>query len=215
MEKMYEKKNFGMPVTILCIIAYLIGYLVTYSLNDGLLVAIIFGAVIFGFMFDDKVKSAFKQSIIISILIRVIYFCFTLLEKLIGLITPQEFNVNYIYGNNLASLGDTYDLNAFQSALVYILKYGRDIVDAAVVIIFLIFIIQALRNKEFTFSFVNKMLGNRTYQGMNPQTAPQQQMNQQPVNPVQQNVSGVACPSCGKMNLSQAAFCASCGAKLQ
>lgn len=209
MEKLYEKKNFGVPVIILSSIAYLIGYVMTFNLNDSLLVAILFAAVVFGFQFEDRVKSAVKQSFMIAILVRALAFCFTLLEKLIELVTPQEFNASLIYSSNLEDLSDMYDLNAFQNALQYILKYGRDIVDVAVVVVFLLFIIQTIRNKELTFGFVQKILGDRIPQGT------YQQYYQQPAAPTPQNSPSITCPNCGKVHPSGAAFCGGCGTKLQ
>jgi hypothetical protein len=140
-------------------------------------------------------------------LINLIYFCFTLLEYFVELVTPQEFDAGLVYNSNLEDLADTYDLNAFQNILQYILKYGKSILEVAVVIVFVIFIIQALRGKEFKFGFVNKMVGDAPiFQQGRPM--------QQPMNPVQPTPHGVTCPNCGKVNAPGAGFCAGCGARM-
>lgn len=228
MEKFYEKKNFGIPTVILCVIAYLIGYLLSFNLEGGLLVAILFAAIVFGCQFDDKVKSAVKQSYIIAILARVVYLGFDLLEDFIGLISPQEFSIGIVFGSKLEDISDLYDLNAFHEVLLYIDRYGKAIFGILVTVAFFVFIIHALRNKEVKFQFVSRMLG----EGI-PKTAPayQPQAYQQPVPPVQPQVQpqvqpaptapvqpaatpGTACPNCGRVNQPGAAFCASCGTKL-
>lgn len=208
MEKLTEKKNFGVPATILCVLAYLIGFVLADNLTGGLLVGLIFAVIVFGFQFDDRVKSAVKQAYIIAILINVIHFCFTLLEYFVELVTPQEFDASFVYSNNLKDLADTYDLNAFQNALQYVLKYGRSIVEVAVVIVFVIFLIQALRGREFKFGFVNKMVGDA------PMFQQGRPMYQQPMSPAQPAAHGVVCPNCGKVNAPGAGFCAGCGSKL-
>ncbi len=209
MEKLSEKRNMGVPATILCLLAYLIGYLLTYSLSGGLLVAVIFAAAVFGFQCDDRVKNAIKQSYVIAVLVQLVYFIFTLLEDFVELVTPQEFNVQNVYSMNLEDLKDIHDLNAFQNVLQYILKYGKSVLEFIVVIVFVLFIIQALRNKEFKFAFVHKLLGEA------PVGAP---MYQQPrptyQQPVQNVAPGAACPNCGRVNAPGAVFCAGCGSKI-
>lgn len=99
-----------------------------------------------------------------------------------------------------------YDLNAFQKALQYMYKYGVAILDAAVIIVFLIFLIQTLRNKDLKLSFVSKLLGEvkvvKVYQQVQNPTS------QQP-NP------GSTCPNCGKANQANALFCTGCGTSLK
>lgn len=213
MEKFTEKRNFGIPATILCLLAYLIGYELANSFSGGLLVAVLFAVIVFGFQFDDRVRNAVKQSYIVAVLINLISFCFTLLEYVIELITPQEFNAGFAYNSNIKDLADTYDLNAFQNILVYILKYGKSILEVAVVVIFVIFIIQALQGKALKLNFVNKLTGDApVFQG---RPMYQQPMNPaQPMNPVQPAASGIVCQNCGKVNVPGAGFCAGCGSKL-
>ncbi len=209
MDKISEKRNFGIPTTILCVLAYLIGYLLTFSLSGGLLVAVLFAAVVFGFQFDDKIKNAVKQSFIIAALIQLVNLFFTVLEYFVELVTPQEFNVSSVYTYSLEDLKDLHDLNAFQNALQYVLKYGKDVLEFVVVIVFIIFIIQALRNKEVKFGFVVKILGEAPVSmAMYQQVPPMYQQ------PVQQAVPGAICPNCGKMNVTGATFCAGCGSKI-
>ena len=209
MEKLSEKRNLGIPATILCLLAYLIGYLLTYSLSGGLLVAVLFAAAVFGFQCDDRVKNAVKQSYIIVALYHLIILFFEVLEYFVELVTPKEFSVNNVYNINLEELKDMHDLNAFQNALQYILKYGKSIVEVAVIVVFIIFIIQALRNKEFKFGFIQKLLGEAPAGAqMYQQVRPNYQQ------PVQNAAPGVACPNCGKVNTPGAGFCAGCGTKL-
>ncbi|HKL80232.1 MAG TPA: hypothetical protein VJ888_07330 [Mobilitalea sp.] len=237
MEKLYDKKNFGVPATILCVIAYLTGYLMTYNLEGGLLVGILLAAIVFGFQFDDRIKRAVKQAYIVAFVARVVAFGFSLLESFIELIMPQGVSVSNIYNYDLEELSDMHDMNAFQNIIQYVLKYGKEIWQVLLIIIFMIFIIQALRNKEFTLKFVYKTLNEAPpmvapmyqqpmyQQPMNPaQQVPGNPMNQAPVNPMQQapvNPSqqapvnpGAVCQSCGRANLPGAIFCAGCGAKM-
>ena len=209
MERLSEKRNLGIPATILCVIAYLIGYLLSNSLSGGLLVAVLFAVAVFGFQCDERVKNAVKQSYIIATLVQLINLIFTVLEYFFELVTPQEFSVNNVYNINLEELKDVYDLNAFQNALQYILKYGKSIVDFAVVVVFIIFIIQALRNRELKFGFIQKLLGEAPAGAqMYQQGRPNYQQ------PVQNAAPGAACPNCGKVNTPGAGFCAGCGTKL-
>ncbi len=210
MEKFSDKRNLGVPATILCVLAYMVGYLLTYSLEGGLLVAVIFAAVVFGLQCDDRVKNAVKQSYIVAALVQLISLCFTVLGYFIDLVTPQGYNVNTkIYSYALDYLKDEYDLNAFQNALQYIYKYGRSVLNFVVVLVFLLFIIQTLRNKEFKLNFVHKILGEAP---VGAQMYQQPRPNYQP--PVQNAVPGAACPNCGKVNAPGASFCAGCGSKI-
>jgi hypothetical protein len=209
MEKFSEKRNMGVPATILCVLAYLIGYTLTFSLTGGLLVAVVFAALVFGLQCDDRVKNAVKQSYIVAALVQLVNLFLSLLEDLVELITPQEFNVQSVYSSKLSDLKDYHDLNAFQNALNYILKYGKDLIEFAIVVVFILFILQALRNKEFKLGFISKLLGEA------PVGA---QMYQQPrpnyQQPVQNAVPGAVCPNCGKVNAPGASFCAGCGSKI-
>lgn len=203
MEKLFEKKNFGIPSTILCILAYLIGYLLTESLSGGLLVAVVFAAIVFAFQFDDKVKNAVKHAYIISALVHVIYLGFELFRHLISLVTPSGYGVSSVFNNSLDNLIDLYDLNIFQRILQYLYRYGLIIFEIGVVVIYLLLIIQAIRNKEAKVGLVASILGEAPpkpvyqqpmyQQQMNPGQPPMQPMYQQPpVAPVQAPVPPMA-----------------------
>jgi hypothetical protein len=51
--------------------------------------------------------------------------------------------------------------NPLQKGLYYIYIYVEGILDVIVVVIFVLFIIQALRGREFKFKFISKMVGDR------------------------------------------------------
>lgn len=181
MEKLYEKKNFGMPTTLFCVIAYLIGYLLSRSTGgEALLVAALFAAIVFAFNFDGKIRNAVQQAYMFAFFKIVIDICFDLLRRFTEIVSPKELNVSSVIsysGDEMKEiLKNVYNLNAFSRALVYIYKYGLDIIGVAFVVLFLIFIIRALLKKEVKFNFITKLLDET------PVVAPvyQQQMYQQP-----------------------------------
>lgn len=189
MEKCYEKKNFGIPVMVLSLLAYLIGYLLISTISYGLLLSMIFAAAIFGFEFEDKVKRAFMQSFIIAVLIRVLSFAISLFDEFAKLVSPRGTGMSVLNSTSkLEDLMDVYDLNWFHIILQYISKYCNLIVQVAAIVIFMVFIIQTLRNKEVSIPFINKIIDKN---------------------------SGNPCAKCGKSNKPDTTFCGSCGNKLE
>lgn len=239
MEKFYEKKNLGIPVTILVILAYFIGYSLTRSLSDTLLVAIIFAGVVFSLQFDDRVKNAVKHSYIFAVYFNLLYLVLNVFSKFISM----------FYGGSLPSLGSFqngfFGFGIIPRALTFLYTYALIIADISIVVIFGIFILMSLLNKDLNLFCVKKVLGEAPAKN-NQQAhapAPQQQPSpaqqqpvpapvtqqqpaqvQQPVSPQQptpapvpqapeRKVSG-PCAGCGKVNNPGAKFCASCGTKL-
>ena len=144
MEKLYEKKNFGIPVIILTLLAYFIGYSFTLDYSN-LLVAVIFAILVFSFQFDEKVKSAVKQSYIIAFLVNLIYLGFDMLYQLTQITTTTDYNYNH-----------------FQSVISIIYKYGISIFRIGVVIIFFVFLLNSFMRKDTKINFISKILGEGT-----------------------------------------------------
>lgn len=183
MEKLQEKKNFGIPVKILVLFAYLIGYSLTKSLSGTLLVAVLFAAAVFTFQFDDKVKNAVKHSYLFAVVVQLVYFILELVGSFI----------NFLFGGRVTSINSFsdmfYTVSFFQKALNFLYAIGLLLVNAAVIIIFAIFIIMALMNKDLNIGFVSNILSdepikkykNPTY---NQAGGGQPNYNQPPVPPV-------------------------------
>lgn len=230
MEKLMEKRNLGIPVTILTLLAFFIGYSLTVDYST-LLVAVLFAVLVFSFQFDDKVKAAVKQSYIISIISNVVFIGLEIILHFSELVTPHD-----------------YEESTVQTIFANIYRYGVTIVRIAVIVIFLIFLIYALIKKDMKIGFVSNILGEGApkpqpvyqqpippmYQQPynqppqppiynqpvgQPTTAyqPPQQPVQQPPMPAQpagQPSHGIKCTKCGTENKVGAMFCASCGTKL-
>lgn len=169
MEKFYEKKNFGIPVTILNILAYLIGYSLTRTLSGSLLVAVLFAGVVFTLQFDDRVKNAVKHSYIFATYFILIDFVFDIFASL----------GSFFSNGKLPSLstfqGITYGFGIISRVLTIIYTYALIILDLAVLVIFGLFILMALLNKDLNLFCVKKVLGE----------APPKPKHQPPVNPQQ------------------------------
>lgn len=244
MEKLFEKRNLGIPTTLLTFFAFLIGYGMTQSYSV-MLVAVLYAVIVFSLQFDDMVRSAVKQSYIISFIVIVVYMVMDVFD-------------------NFASMISSGNVNLIQRALAKVFSVGRDLIDVVVIVFFIIFMIFALLRKEMKFGFVANMLGEGTpkqkpapqpaaqknyqqYQQppvtpVQPQAAPQQyqqappQQYQQPTQPMYQQApvqpapaaqpvapaaqpihteQGNRCSRCGELNKEEAVFCASCGNKLK
>lgn len=238
MEKFYEKKNLGVPGTILVILAYFIGYSLTRNMSSVLLVAVLFAGAVFSLQFDDRVKNAIKHSYIFAAVVQLVYMAFNLFESLISIFTSGR--VDGYYG-----------LGFIPRALTFLYTYGLILVNLAVVAIFALFIIMTLLKKDLNIGVIASILGDApakpkkqqpTYNQnqvppvspynqapvapMAPSRAPiapqapiappQAPVNQQaPVPPVAPAMKPAgACNNCGHVNVNGAAFCASCGSKL-
>ncbi|NLJ96188.1 MAG: zinc ribbon domain-containing protein [Clostridiales bacterium] len=237
MEKLYEKKNFGIPVTILSLLAYLIGYSLTQSISGTLLVAVLFAFVVFSFDFDVKVKNAVKHSFIFATFARLILFFFDIFGALVN---------TFVGRISISSLSDyLYDYNFFKRFLSYFHSYGLLLVEIAIIVIFGICIIMTLADKDINIGFVATILGDKprkqkyhqpqqpTYYQQAPNQAPpapgvppapavppapqmQQAVQEQAATqaPGASDNKGKFCPNCGKENISGAVFCAGCGTKI-
>jgi hypothetical protein len=210
MEKIFEKKNLGIPATLLTVLTYFIGY---YIANDytGFLVAILFAVVVFALDFDDKVKTAVKQSYIVGLICCLIYLALDIVYQLSTLVSSI-----YILSNITTKL----------------YTYAHTLFNIAVIVIFALFIILALIGKDMKLNFILNLLGEGTpkqkpvqqpvppmYQQPVPPMPQNQPMYQQPVPPMPQQsapqpAQEIRCSKCGAVNKAGAAFCASCGTKL-
>ncbi len=202
MEKLFDKKNLGIPVTILSLLAYFIGYYLTLNFS-GLLVAVVFAVLVFALDFDDKVKTAVKQSYIFALFFNLVYLGLAILSNLSDLITPSDYNDEFF----------------LQKAFFNIHKYASILFNIAVIVVFVLFIICVLIKKDMKLGFISNLSGEGTKQ-QKPmpqvgQPVPPMPQVGQPVPPMNQQVQGTVCPKCNTVNRDGAAFCASCGQKLQ
>lgn len=153
MGKFYEKKNFGIPVTILIVFAYLIGYSLTKSLSGTLVAALLFAAAVFAFDFDERVKNAVKHSYVFAFLFQLIFFVLEFISDII---------VKLIYGGtvDLSSLSDIFfSARSYWNVQNYFLSVLTFIVNAAVIVIYAICIIMAFAGKDVRIGFIANMLG--------------------------------------------------------
>lgn len=146
MFKLFEKKNFGIPVKLLVLISYFIGYFITNNLN-GLFAAALVATIVFAFDFDDKVKIAIIQSYLFGLLFALLYSIFTIPEYLINLLIPIGF---------MASS----DITMIQ----LISLAGLNILA---VIIFTIYIIAAIFGKDLKFKLILKLFEEKHNQRNN------------------------------------------------
>lgn len=177
MVKFYEKKNLGIPVTIITLLAYFIGYSLTRSLSTTLFVAVLFAGAVFSLDFDDRVKNAVKHSYIFATLFYLLYLAFDVLEYLTSMFS----------GGNLPSINSFKDiffgLGIIPRALTAICTYGMIFVNIAVVVMYGIFLLMSILNKDVNMSFVKKILGEAPAKPKNQALlaqAPAAPVNQQP-----------------------------------
>lgn len=155
MEKLREKKNLGIPVTILVVFAYLIGYFLSKNMSGTLIIALIFAAAVFTLNFDDKVKNAVKHSYVFAILFQLIYFVINLITSFASL-----FNGGL---DNIKIENFFYSFNYFRSAPVFfpifIILLLSFLVDAAVTAVYVICIIMTLIGKDVKIGIISNILG--------------------------------------------------------
>jgi len=178
MEKLFEKKNLGIPVVLLTMLAYVIGYFMTNN-YVAVLPAIIFAGAVFALNFDEKVKTAVKQSFFIAIVLTLVYFLLNILSEVINIVDKIAFLSSF--------LNKAYNLAA-------------SLFNILVIVVFLLLIITAIFGKDIKIDFILNLLGegtpkkqptpsvNQPFQGQNPgQPYPQpvpQPNYQQPVTPI-------------------------------
>lgn len=210
MEKFLEKKNLGMPVTLLALLAYVIGYYMTNNFS-GLLVAVVFGVIVFAFDFEDAVKTTVKQSYTIAVLFDLIYLVLGILFQLSNMVS----GISYIFPGSLYSLANSFYL------------FLSSVVNIAVIVVFALMLLFILLKKDIKLDFILHILGEGK-----PKAQPVPPVYQQPVQPVPQQmpspvpptaqqgnnvsqpVSEVICPKCHTANKPGDLFCSSCGTKL-
>ena len=168
MEKFYEKKNFGIPVIILNVLAYLIGYSLTQSLTNTLLIAVLFALVVFSLQFDDKVKNAVKHSYIFAICFILIFLAFDLLSSFTSIFSSGRLP-------SLSSFQDGYfGFVIIPRALTFLYTYALIIVNIAVTVIYGLFILMTLLKRDMDLYCVKKILGEVPPKPKNQPPAPQQ-----------------------------------------
>lgn len=188
MNKIFEKKNFGLPTVLLTLFAYFIGYSMSNRLSN-LLVAVIFAALVFSFDFDDAVKVAVKKSYVISFLFNLVYLGFDFINNLLSFVTPnyttysEDFNLNnFLFGNR--ALNSINIRNNF-------ITYGLALIQIAAIVIYFIFILLALLKKDKPIGFISNILGEGTPKQKTQQpiyNQPPYQQAGQPVQPMYQNL---------------------------
>lgn len=204
MEKLFERKNLGIPAALLVLISYFIGYYFSSDLS-GLLVAVIFGLIVFALDFDDKVKTAVKQSYVVGL-------AFALIYMLVGIL--------YQFSNMITTITNYQNPLHIQTIFNDLYVIIHNLLNVADILVFAILIIMSFAGKGIHMGFISGMLGDKPKKQNPPafqqpiQPAPVQY--QPPVTPVnQQPVEGPACHNCGTVNKSGAFYCSSCGQKLQ
>jgi hypothetical protein len=210
MEKLFEKKNLGIPVTILALLAYFIGYYLTMNFS-GLFVAVVFAVIVFALDFDEKVKNAVKQSYFIGLFFSLIYLALDILGQLSDMLTPTDYTRTYF----------------LQKLVNNLHRYAVSLFNILVLVVFIILVFLVLLKKDVKINFIFNLFGEGAPK---PQPQPMPQM-QQPIPPMYQQVPPMpqvqnplppqpqqpaprTCPKCGTVNREGAAFCASCGTKL-
>jgi hypothetical protein len=214
MNKIWEKKNLGLPVTLLVLIAYFIGYSFAFNLYN-LLVALLFGGFVFSLDFDEKVKTAVKQSYTISLLFYLVNFIVIILNSI-----SMIFN-NYAANFYSSDMTNKFSLRAF---FYNANNFANGFLNIVAVIVFACFIIMTILKKDIKINFILNILGEGTpkkpkmpkppvYQQV-PNMYQQPFMQQQipPASP-QQNQAAF-CPICGAALKQGAAFCSNCGNKI-
>ncbi len=168
-----EKRNLGIPITLLLFLSYLIGY--SFSNNVyGFIPAIIFGVIIFLFDFDERVTIAVKQSFFIGFLILMIHLALNIIGQL----------------NELSNFWST--LNSVALSKIY--QVGNSVVEILTTLIYIIFIVLAILNRDIRIKSILLLLTNE--QGeiaapinkvLNTNTSREQIPNQQKVDNQESN----------------------------
>ncbi|MDF2541616.1 MAG: hypothetical protein K0S47_1334 [Herbinix sp.] len=172
--QMLEKKNFGVPATLLSIITYVMGYSLSQFNYSTLIIAIPFAIMVFAFPFEDKVRNAVKQAYLLAFFAMILYLALEAYYNVISIMSPAE-NTSY-------SIFNIYNI------LYNFYKYATNIFKIASTVIFLVFILSSILKKELKFEFLLKI-----YEEALPKQAPYsvrqpvyQPGNQQGGFPVQQ-----------------------------
>jgi len=174
MGKFFEKKNFGIPVTILVVLAYLTGYSLAKNLSGALIAAMLFAAAVFIFDFDDRVRNAVKHSYVFAIIFQLLYFAIELITAVIGFISGGI--------SDFSSINDIfYSIRYLWNANIYLVSFITFLINAAVNIIYAVFIILALTGKDVKIGIIARILGEAP-----PKNPNRQQPNyyRPPVHPV-------------------------------
>lgn len=152
MEKPHEKKNFGIPVTILVVFAYLIGYALSKNLSGTFIAALLFAGAVFAFDFDDRVKNAVKHSYVFAIGFQLIFFMFEFFSSFFS----------FIFGSsaNYASIKDIFfSVRFFRNFPVFLISFVVLLVNTAVIVVYALCIIMALMGKDVKFGIIARILG--------------------------------------------------------
>lgn len=219
MNKLWEKRNLGIPVTLLVLIAYFIGYSFAFNLYN-LLIAILFGVFVFALDFDDRIKTAVKQSYTISLLFCLANFIVTFLNSIYGIFNSGQ---NFYYDSS--NMDKAF---SFKKLLYNIYGFSNNFLNIAAVIVFGVLIIAVLMKKDIKVNFILNIIGEGTPKQPKRPKQPKpvypqgSMMYQQPTMPqhqippagMQPNTSAF-CPICGAAVKPHAAFCGNCGNKLK
>lgn len=151
MQNNLSKENFGIPVTILCAIAYVLSYAASGQFSWAILA---FVGIVFVFSFDETVKTALKQGISLAFIWFIIDKLFWILKSFIGWFVPS-------YSAYL-SVWETLRISSTSvgNIIVRIVAYISDGIDFAFTALFLYLIFNSLKGKHIRISFIDKIFGN-------------------------------------------------------
>lgn len=135
MQNNLSKQNFGVPASILCAIAYGLGYIL--FANHSITYVLFFTAAVFIFSFDEKVKTALKQAYCVGFLGMAINLLFTVV---IGVLSWFTFDGMY----KVIKVFDN-----ISSGVDYVF-YG----------LFAYLIFSSLQGKEVKIGFLKKVIGS-------------------------------------------------------
>ncbi|WP_066720548.1 zinc ribbon domain-containing protein [Clostridium sp. Marseille-P299] len=152
MQNNLSKQNFGIPVTILCAIAYGLCYAASSQLSWALLV---FLGIVYVFSFDEEVKSALKQGILLAFFWFIIDKLFWILKEFIGWFVPTASSYSSVWEE---ALGVGSKVSA-GTVIVRIIDYISSGIDFAFIVVFVLLIFNSLKGKYIRLDFINKIIG--------------------------------------------------------
>lgn len=152
MQNNLSKENFGIPVTILCAIAYALSYAASGQFSWAILA---FVGIVFVFSFDETVKTALKQGISLAFIWFIIDKLFWILKSFIGWFVPSYSTYSSVW----ETLGISNGVS-FGNVIVRIVTYISNGIDFAFTAVFIYLIFNSLKGKQIHISFIDKILGN-------------------------------------------------------
>ena len=152
MQNNLSKQNFGIPVTILCAIAYGLCYAASSQFSWALLV---FLGIVYVFSFDEEVKASLKQGICIAFFWFIIDKLFWVIKEFIRWFIPTATS----YASAWEALG-VGDGPSGSSIIVKIVDYISSGIDFVFIVVFVYLIFNSLKGKYIRLGLINKMIGH-------------------------------------------------------